>query len=203
MSLDSYLRSKNKTILEGYSSQVPQQVKDLIELTSKPNINVLEIGFNAGHSADIFLKNNKTLKLTSIDIGNHDYVRTGKQYIDDYYPNRHLLIIGNSLSALPTLAKNYNAKYDVIFIDGGHDYDVAKGDLDNCFWLSHEDTIVIMDDTVFTNDLRQFFNIGPTNAWTASKNNNKIIELSRKEYDIGRGMSYGKYVFSKTSVVEI
>ena len=35
--------------------------KGVIQLSSKPNIRVMEIGFNAGHSAEIFLKNNKDL----------------------------------------------------------------------------------------------------------------------------------------------
>jgi hypothetical protein len=38
----------------------------------------LEIGFNAGHSAEVFLKNNKDLILTSFDLGEHNYVTTAK-----------------------------------------------------------------------------------------------------------------------------
>ena len=58
MNLDIFLKSKGFHISEGYSQQVPKQVHDLINLTSQPNIKIMEIGFNAGHSADLFLKNN-------------------------------------------------------------------------------------------------------------------------------------------------
>jgi len=37
---------------------------------------------------------------------------------------------------------------DLVFIDGGHDYEIAKKDLENCRPLSDHDTIVIMDDVV-------------------------------------------------------
>lgn len=30
--------------------------KGVINLSNKPNINVMEIGFNAGHSAEVFYK---------------------------------------------------------------------------------------------------------------------------------------------------
>ena len=50
-----YLNRHGFTWFEGYSQQVKQQVIDLIELTNKPNLQVMEIGFNAGHSAEVFL----------------------------------------------------------------------------------------------------------------------------------------------------
>ena len=50
MNITSFLNSRGFHHFEGYSQQVPQQVQDLISLTNKPNINVMEIGFNGGHS---------------------------------------------------------------------------------------------------------------------------------------------------------
>ena len=52
-----------KLNFERYS---PAQVNDLIMLTNKPNISVMEIGFNC---AEIFLQNNKELTVTSFDLG--------------------------------------------------------------------------------------------------------------------------------------
>jgi hypothetical protein len=54
MSITTFLNNRGFYSFEGYSQQVPQQVKDLI--TNKPNLNMMEIGFNAGHSAEVFLK---------------------------------------------------------------------------------------------------------------------------------------------------
>ena len=182
-------------IIEGYSQQVPGQVRNLIELTSAPHINVMEIGFNAGHSAELFLKNNETLTLTSFDLGYHNYVKVGKKYIDMAYPNRHTLILGDSTVMVPQyINNNPTNKFDVIFIDGGHDYSIAKADLDNCMRLAHKDTIVLIDDTIYTPGWERNYTIGPTKAWIDHLITGKISGINRVDYAPGRGMSWGKYV---------
>lgn len=195
MNITNFLNSRGFNCFEGYSEQVPEQVLDLIKLTDKPNINVMEIGFNAGHSAEIFLKNNKYLTLTSFDLGVHDYVTTAKQYIDFIYPNRHKLILGDSRLTIPIYTtQNSGTKFDFIFIDGGHEYEVANADLENCRLLAHKDTVVALDDTMYTNGWQQEYTIGPTKVWSDNLRNKKIIELFKRDYCEGRGMSCGKYV---------
>lgn len=195
MSITTFLNNRGFHSFEGYSQQVSQQVSDLINLTNKPNINVMEIGFNAGHSAEVFLQNNTELTLTSFDLGEHNYVTTAKEYIDTTYPNRHKLFLGDSRTTIPIYLKNNkDTKFDIIFIDGGHQYEIAKADMENCFHLAHKDTIVVLDDTIFTKGWEKDYTIGPTRTWTEHLQQNKIIELNRKDYCIGRGMSWGKYI---------
>jgi predicted O-methyltransferase YrrM len=193
-SLTDYLNLNNHYNFEGYSQQVTDQTNMLLTLTSKPNVNVLEIGFNAGHSADTFLKNNSSLKLTSFDLGAYAYNNTAKQFIDSNYPERHTLIYGDSTITIPEfINKNPDARFDVIFIDGGHEYSIVKADMENCMQLSTKDTIVIVDDTIFTDEWVQHYTIGPTKIWNEYLSDNKVVELGRLEFGPGRGMVWGKY----------
>lgn len=194
MPLSQFLHARGFYEFEGYSQQIPQQVNDLIELTKNQNMSVLEIGFNAGHSAEVFLRNNSELTLTSFDLGIHDYVHTAKEYIDAIYPDRHELILGDSVLTIPKyINDNPHKKFDVIFIDGGHEYEIAKADLENCMKLAHKNATVMVDDTVYREEWIQTYTVGPTQAWLEYVNDNKIMELNRVDYCNGRGMSWGKY----------
>ena len=101
INLVDFYKEKNITKFEGYSQQVKGQVEFLRNIVNDESINnVMEIGFNAGHSAELFLSSNKNINLVSFDIGKHKYVNLGKEFIDKTYPNRHTLIIGDSLSTV-------------------------------------------------------------------------------------------------------
>ena len=196
MSITAFLNSKGFTHFEGYCQLCQPQVEDLILITKDEKLNMMEIGFNAGHSAETFLKNNPDITLTSFDLGEHNYGSFAKEFIDSEFPNRHTLILGDSRITVPKFAEeNPAVKFDIIFIDGGHDYDIVKCDIANCLRLAHKDTVVIMDDTVYRKDWWEYdFTIGPTRIWSEYLEQNKIVEIDRKEYSPGHGMSWGKYV---------
>jgi O-methyltransferase len=196
-----YLQSKGYNRFEGYSQQVPEQVKDLINLVKSDSVkNIMEIGFNAGHSAEIILQSNKNAKLVSFDLGYYGYNLVAKEYIDTTFPGRHTLILGNSVTEVPKFTlENPNAKFDIIFVDGGHEYSVANSDLENCFKLAHKDTIVILDDTMFVKEWVQAYNEGPNRTWTEHLDSNRVSEICRKDYCNGRGMAWGKYVFNTSA----
>jgi predicted O-methyltransferase YrrM len=195
MNLEEYYKNLNLNNFEGFSQQLSEQPKILSNLSSKTNIkNILEIGFNGGHSSEIFLSSNPLVNIVSFDIGEHDYVQLGKKFLDEKYPNRHKLIIGDSTKTIPEYIKNNSSyKFDLIFIDGGHTYDVAWSDLINCHKLAHNDTIVIMDDTVMNLNLLKNWNIGPKRAWKEGINKNIINHINSVDFAIGRGMSWGTY----------
>jgi glycosyltransferase involved in cell wall biosynthesis len=103
---------------------------------------VLEIGFNAGQWTEVVLRAHPTLKITSVDLGCHDYVSKAKDYIDQVFPGRHELLLGDSRVVIPTITK----KFDVIFIDGGHFHGIPEADILNCKELAYPHTTLIIDD---------------------------------------------------------
>jgi predicted O-methyltransferase YrrM len=193
---DFYLK-KNIKISEGNIGDNNQQAYDIISILKTINPkNILEIGFNAGHSSEIFLKYSNAY-VHSFDIGDHfhEYLKYGKSFINYKYPNRHTLIFGDSTTTIPDFSNNKNInniKFDIIFIDGGHEYEIAYKDLINCRNLAHEKTIVIMDDIISTDE---YFNytVGPKKAWNQLISDNLLKEIKHSDYGPGRGQSVGIY----------
>jgi len=194
MSLNKYLLERGIRDLEGNISEVPAQQVELV-FFSKSVKTALEIGFNAGHSAEIMLENNPELNLISFDLGDHEYSLVGKQFIDMKYPGRHTLIIGDSRISIPKFIKDFPGKtFDLLFIDGGHEYEVAKADLENCKHLAHKESLFILDDTVMHPDnIIHEYNIGPNRALIELNKEQKIYDVRSIDFSSGRGMSVGKY----------
>jgi predicted O-methyltransferase YrrM len=177
---------------EGYTTVVQRfELVSLIRRYNSDAKRIMEIGFNAGHSAEAFLKFSKNVHVTSFDVGTHSYLYQGKAYLDERYPGRHELIIGDSTVTVPQYT---GEPFDAIFIDGGHKFPIVQADILNCKRLSHPETIVFLDDTVQTTEWIQHFNKGPNQAWKEAIDTRRMKELGSKDYGKGRGMSWGKYI---------
>ena len=195
-SLNDFLISKNLNVTEGNISSVKQQQDEILEILRNNNFkNIMEIGFNAGHSSELFLSNTSAY-VHSFDIGDYfnQYLKYGKNFINQKYPNRHTIVFGDSKITIPRFTKNNDIKFDLIFIDGGHDYQTAYADLLNCRGLAHSETIVVMDDIVKNSLYEAGYTIGPTKAWDNLVKLNLLTEISHSTYSYGRGQSVGKYI---------
>jgi mannosyltransferase OCH1-like enzyme len=106
---------------------------------------ILEIGFNAGHSTFLYLIANPISKIRLFDLGEHKYSRLCYDYLCKEFPDRLSIVWGNSVD---TLAK-YSLKvdYDLIHIDGGRFRYIVESDIRNCERLSSNETIVIVNDS--------------------------------------------------------
>ena len=99
MNVREYLR-KNKGIKSFEGSLYNQSAhQDLLKKLIHEKKRGLEIGFNAGDSAELFLS--EGCDLISFDIGRHSYTRLAKEFLDLQYPNKHKLVIGNSTKTIP------------------------------------------------------------------------------------------------------
>jgi predicted O-methyltransferase YrrM len=138
---------KDQTINEKIDELIYKQI-NLFSLgrTAK---NILEIGFNAGHSVLLFLLSNPDSKLTCFDIVSHRYTMPCFEYLNSLFPGRINLIPGDSTITVPEFYKlaGDTTTFDLIHIDGCHYGGIPKKDLDNCLKLLDKDGILIFDDT--------------------------------------------------------
>tara|TARA_Y100001958_G_C21098213_1_gene449069 strand:+ start:242 stop:976 length:735 start_codon:yes stop_codon:yes gene_type:complete len=194
--LESYYIYNNIQIIEGNSTQSSEQ-KEYLKKYKVQFKNILEIGFNAGHSSELFLDTNPNSVVTSIDLGYWYYCKFGIRYLEKKFPNRFQIILKDSIKALrdyKTISEG--TIFDFIYIDGNHSYEYAYNDILNCKKFSHDLTIIAVDDVVDDDNFRTNSNLGPTKAWKTLVSNGKLIELDCSHFkDINRGMAVGKFIF--------
>jgi predicted O-methyltransferase YrrM len=152
MPVTEFLNSKGFYQFEGYAD-IPKQLEELIQLTSRPNISIMEIGFNAGHSTMLMLlgRDKSPLDFTIFDIGHHAYTKPCLNYIKSKFSHINFEYIeGDSIVSMPKWIEDNNAEiglYDIIHIDGGHSDECISNDMKNANILVKRGGIVIIDDT--------------------------------------------------------
>jgi predicted O-methyltransferase YrrM len=99
----------------------------------------------------------------------HSIISNLEKYNIKNYVN---FIIGSSLDVLPALL-NENKKYDLIFIDGSHDYEITKQDFNNSINLLSDSGCVVFHDV----NKRPESNPGPRNVFddVSSKQFYKVL----------------------------
>ena len=106
-------------------------------------LDILEIGFNAGHSALLYLIANPYSKIHFFDLGEHKYSRACFDYLNSKFPGRLSVVWGDSTITMP---QTPDRLYDFIHIDGGHTRIVAESDFYNCKSLAKKNALVMIDD---------------------------------------------------------
>jgi FkbM family methyltransferase len=196
-------------VIEGFSFQLNRQIARLAELITKRNPqSILEIGFNGGHSALLFLAiTPPETKVVSFDLGLYSHVFAAKRYIDAVFPGRHTLVTGDSTNTVPAYEDQVAHRvplpprtFDFLFVDGGHEGEIPLKDLVNCMRLASENHIVAMDDVNRVRKEKTHWNKTPTLAWELMTSSNFIIEEGYEDYfhpevyhSSGRGMAWGRY----------
>jgi len=111
-----------------------------------------EVGFNAGHSALIFLMSaNKDIDFLIFDINSHAYTAPCLEYLKSSFPGvKYEFVEGDSTVTIPQWieANPLQAEtFDVVHMDGGHSEAVVIEDLKNCIRLVRPGGLLIVDDT--------------------------------------------------------
>ncbi len=140
----SYLHNEvNKYNYEKIEGFLINKQIDVIEEYFKDKINILEIGFNLGHTTEAFIEKSNA-SVVSVDIFRHAYSWIARIYFTKNFKKRIQFYRGDSKVVLEKLTLQ-EKKYDLILIDGGHTYDVAKSDVENSIKLLNKNGILIID----------------------------------------------------------
>ena len=200
-----YWRLLFRQLGAGEGSSSAEELLYLTHLARRINArSIAEIGFNAGCSSYALLRHVPDATVVSFDLGEHASVAVNKKLIDKKFPGRHTLITGDSRETVPAFADaNPDLRFDLIFIDGGHQYEDARADIVNMRALSCKSTAVVMDDLVPW----QSYGAGPTKAWEEAIADNFVRQeelfqngkrVQRAEPPGFRAWALGRYVFGQT-----
>jgi len=136
----------------GHTAQVPLQVKSLRSQLDRysglRNGTICEVGFNAGHSAAVWLENTHA-KLVEFDLLTLNYSHASRRFIEERYPGRVTFHQGPSRLTVSKYAedvRNLTAPpCDLWLVDGDHGKNVEH-DFMNALAASHAGTVFIVDD---------------------------------------------------------
>jgi hypothetical protein len=126
---------------------------------------ILELGFNAGHSALLLLiGSSPDAEIDFLDIGGHPYVIPCFEYLKRNFPINQQLLLGDSLVYLPkrVLKEGQRDVYDIIHMDGGHANECVVNDLILLYMLLKPNGYMIVDDAegFILEEVKRFISVG-------------------------------------------
>tara|TARA_Y100000310_G_C20548744_1_gene746944 strand:+ start:511 stop:1140 length:630 start_codon:yes stop_codon:yes gene_type:complete len=131
--------------IEGHTGKYPNYQNLLFDVVRALNPkNILEIGFNAGHSACCFLNAAPKAEMVTFDICHHGTEKPAIEVLKKYFNIK--LIEGDSRETVPTFFKENDVKFDFAFIDGGHQSDLPYEDMKNVKHIINIGGLLIIDD---------------------------------------------------------
>jgi hypothetical protein len=107
----------------GHIGNVPNEVRDYAAAALLPGVRTIcEVGFNAGHSAAVFLLANTQARYIVFDMQDLPWSHQTYQYISEMFPGRTELVPGNSHTSIAEYhVKHPLAMCDLWSIDGDHE----------------------------------------------------------------------------------
>lgn len=132
-------------LLSDTTTEVFKQILD----TAKPK-HIFEIGFNAGHSAYMFLSLDDEVKVDSIDICRHRYTIPCAKKIEELFEGRFRFGKKDSL----TIQSETLREYDFVYIDGDHKFESFRSDYHLCVEADIE--WILIDDINLFDIIRRF-----------------------------------------------
>jgi hypothetical protein len=149
--LDDFLRSEDVDMrsVEGRSFTYIEKLRLMRRLALHDSVEtVCEIGFNTGHSALLWLASGAQ-QVLSFELGQYPYSAKAVGWLSERFPNRLQVIMGDSSLSVPAYTQWWPLmECNLLFVDGGHLYHHALGDLQNFRAMANQTFhYLLVDDT--------------------------------------------------------
>jgi len=168
-----YAKVKSKA---GHAGLVRGQIRFYYWLSRRPWVKTIcEIGFNGGHSTLQWLAASDDVVVHSFDIATYPYVLPMAAYINQTFPGRFNLYVGDSTKTVPHFSKTHSdVRCDVLVVDGAHKHKIALADVRNMRAMANKNhNVLIFDDYPSTS--RNFMSqLGP--AWNQIRADGHVVE---------------------------
>ena len=182
-------------IYDGVHNHLLQNPEELVWLIGKiqtiikkkkfKNKNFLEFGYAHGFTNTILNKCFNFDKIVTVDI-----VHQGGHCKDSFFANLRfknlVMLCGDSQSNFIKDQIKLNSKYDLVFIDGGHDFDVVKNDYEIAKNNINKNAIIVF------HDIDGSAHDGPRKLWNSiiknKPKNSKTYQYVCKKYKIKYGL---------------
>ncbi|XVV01176.1 O-methyltransferase [Actinosynnema sp. CA-248983] len=139
-----HVRDGGAPVTEGFASLA--EVEYLAGLARASGARTIaEIGFNIGFSSIAFLESAPDARVVSFELDQRRSVALAKEFVDVRYPGRHELVVGDSTGTVPAYS---GARPDLVFVDGGHTFEIAYADIVNARRLARPGAVVVVDDVI-------------------------------------------------------
>tara|TARA_Y100000590_G_scaffold470645_1_gene667329 strand:+ start:256 stop:933 length:678 start_codon:yes stop_codon:yes gene_type:complete len=178
--------------------QNPYEITDLIFFLKKHEKrkkikfkNFLEIGYSAGVNNTFLNKFFKFKNIVAIDIVNPAGINTSTFFANLRFKNISL-ICGNSTDKETIKKTKSLGPYDLIFIDGGHEYNTVKKDFINYSKVLDKNGVIVF------HDIKSYLFVpGVPHFWQELKKKNKKKWLFKEIYYSGNLQETGIGIISK------
>lgn len=176
---------------EGGTDTWPDQQQIYTAIATLPQLGhaptICEIGFNAGHSALLWLLASPASRVVSFDLARHSAVDVALRWLRNHpklnASSRLELIRGPSNDTVPRFAaKSANPRCQVLSIDGGHGRAVAQQDLINMRLLADPCRhLALIDDCSMISRHRALYTQGVVGAYRWMQSQQRVCSLLSAE----------------------
>lgn len=145
---------------------------------AKSGNKILEIGFNTGYLALLFLLLNPEAQLVCFDICLHGYTQLCFEYLCDNFKGRIKLFCGNFIDTIPAFINaNPGETFDILHIDSFYDSSISNIDFLPCFELVSNNSIIIWNNVNLLHLKKFIQNTEIKHGWKFNFNGVNFLQL--------------------------